>query len=151
MSCEVDTRPAFSKPSNVGLSASKSRRMFWCSSRERATSLSKEPRTRVMVSTLVSCGVQVNAARAKRKRSVEVMMTLSSWNCMRTPVSTGRFSSRETATDAWFTAWTKVWASTWPSIGGTTGKSGYSASGMSCNVNFDLPEVMVSVEPSVVR
>ena len=36
-------------------------------------------------------------------------------------------------------------------IGGTTGKSGYSASGMSCNVNFDLPEVMASVEPSVVR
>ena len=40
----------------------------------------------------------------KSLRSVEVMTTLSPCNCMRTPVSTGRFSSRETATHAWFTA-----------------------------------------------
>ena len=42
-------------------------------------------------------------------------------------------------------------ASTWPSMAGTTGRSGYSVSGMSCKVNFDLPDVMVSVEPSVIR
>lgn len=38
-----------------------------------------------------------------------------------------------------------------PSMAGTTGRSGYSVSGMSCKVNFDLPDVMVSVEPSVTR
>ena len=97
------------------------------------------------------CGVQVNVARDRRKRSVEVMVTLSPSNCMRTPVSTGRFSSRETATLAWVTAWMNVGASTWPSFAGTTGRSGYSASGMSCMVNVDLPELMVMVEPSVDR
>ena len=39
----------------------------------------------------------------------------------------------------------KVGASTWPSMPGMLGKSGYSAFGISCMVNVDLPEVMVNV------
>ena len=151
MTCEVEVRPAFSKPSSDGVSVSRSRTTFWCSSSERATSRSREPRTSVVVLRSRSCGVQEKLERDRRKRSVEVMTTLSPSNWMRTPVSTGRFSSRETATLAWDTACTKVGASTWPILAGTIGRSGYSVSGMSCSVKVDLPELMVSVEASVDR
>ena len=70
----------------------------------RAMSRSSEPRTKAVVLMVASSGVQVKLERARRKRSVELMMTLSPWNWTRMPVSTGRFSSRETATDAWLTA-----------------------------------------------
>lgn len=52
-------------------------------------SRSSEPRTKAVVLMVASSGVQVKLERARRKRSVELMMTLSPWNWTRMPVSTG--------------------------------------------------------------
>ena len=108
-----------------------------------------EPPTSVIALRSSLCGVHWNVERERRKRSVEDMVTESPSKRIWMPVSTGRLSSRATATAAWFTDCVKVCASTWPSCGGSCGRSGYSVSGMSCNVNVDLPEVICSVDPLV--
>ena len=67
---------------------------------------------------------------------------------MRTPVSSGRVSSRDAAIDTWETACESVEESIAPTVVGCAGSSGYSSRGMTASVKCEDPQTRFTFWPS---
>ncbi len=67
---------------------------------------------------------------------------------MRTPVSSGRVSSRDAAIDTWETACDSVEESIAPTSVGCAGSSGYSSRGMTASVKCEDPQTRFTFWPS---
>lgn len=93
-------------------------------------------------------GFHSNSRTAGRYRSVVIILIVEPSISTRTPVSTGKVSSRPAAVTTWVTARANTSLGTVPEAVGMSGSAEYSSMGKVRSVNRDVPQLSSAIAPS---